>query len=60
VGDPMAGEGQIVALAVHAHRDVPDARPRIGHERKGVERAVIRGHGAPGEPERCQEKPAGL
>jgi hypothetical protein len=29
VGRPMAGEGQIVALARHADGDVPDAGPGV-------------------------------
>jgi hypothetical protein len=49
---------QIVALAVHPDRDVADAGPRVEPGPERGERAVVRGHGAPGEAERRDEETA--
>jgi len=51
---------QVEALAVHAHGDVPDPRPRIEPGSEGVERAIVRAHRAPGKAERRHEEPAAL
>jgi hypothetical protein len=56
----VAGEGQIVALAVHPDGDVADAGPGVEPGAERVERAIVRGHEAPGEAERRQEQPAAL
>jgi len=47
-------------LAMHPHGHPSDSGPRIQPRAEGVERTVIRGHGAPGEAERRHEKSAAL
>src|SRR5207245_5430731 len=56
----VARELKVVALAVHAHRDAPNPGPRVQPGPKRVERAVVRGHGAPGECECCAKELAAL
>jgi len=51
---------QIVALARHADRDVPDAAPRVEPAIEGVERRVRWRTAEPGEAERRYEEPAAL
>jgi hypothetical protein len=41
---------------VHPDRDVADAGPGVEPGAQRVQRAVIRGHGAPGEAERRSEE----
>src|SRR2546426_8364276 len=51
---------QIVALAMHPHCDMPDPGPRVEPGPERVERAIVRGHGAPGEAECRDEEPSTL
>jgi hypothetical protein len=52
----LPGELEIVALAGHPNRNLSDAGPRVQPCAESPESAVIRGHGAPGEAERCHEE----
>jgi hypothetical protein len=50
----VPSELEVVALAGHADRDVPDAGPGVEPGAQRVERAVVRRQRAPGEAERRQ------
>src|SRR5438132_8206675 len=52
----VAREVKVVALARHAHGDVPNPGPRAQQGTQGVASTDIRGHGAPGESEGSTEK----
>src|SRR5215471_19338818 len=54
------GQLEIEALAVHAHGDVADAGPGVEPGPERVQRAIVRGHRAPGEAERRYEESAAL
>jgi hypothetical protein len=65
VGGPPAllvtsGELKVVALAGHPCGPSPDTSPRIHPLAEGMEGAVVRGRGAPGEPDRCYQQAAAL
>src|SRR4029453_18000176 len=47
---------EIVALSVHPHGDVAGAGPGVEPRPERMERAVVRGHGAPGEADSCTEE----
>jgi hypothetical protein len=51
---------QIIALTVYPHGDVPNPGPRVQPGAKGMERAVVRGHGAPGEADSSTQEPSAL
>src|SRR5262249_56164388 len=52
----VLGQLQVVALAMHAHGNAPDPRPRVEPRAQCPERTVVGGHGAPGEADRRTEK----
>src|SRR5207244_4092598 len=54
----VARELKIEALARHADGDVSDPGPGIEPHAERVQRAIVRGHGAPGEAERRDEESA--
>ena len=54
----VLSQPQIVALAVHPHRDVPDPGPRIQPGAECVEGADIRRHGAPSESDSSTQERA--
>src|SRR2546425_7135961 len=52
----VAGELKVVTLPGHADGDVSNPGPRVEPGPERVKRAVVRGHGAPGECECCAEE----
>ena len=56
----VARELEILALAGHAGGHAADAGPGIEPGAQRPERAVVRGHRAPGEAERCEQESAAL
>ena len=64
-GDPPAtliilSELEIVALAMHPHRDAPYPSPRVQPGAESMEGTIVRRHRAPGEPEFRHEEPTAL
>src|SRR6266849_11182815 len=53
-------ELKVVTLAGHADGDVSDASPRVEPGAQRVERAIVRGHGAPGEADSSTQELAPL
>ena len=47
---------QVVALAMHPHRDMSNPGPRVQPRAESAERAVIRGHGTLGEADSHTEE----
>jgi hypothetical protein len=56
----VLGQLEVEALAVHPDGDVPDAGPGVEPGAQGVERSIVRRHGAPGEADRSTKELAAL
>jgi hypothetical protein len=54
----ILSELEIVALAVHSDSNAADAGPGAQPRPQRLQRAVVRGHSAAGEPDRRHEEPA--